>query len=117
MRSCGGIYALRFLTKRAQLVLQSGTDLGHRVWWPLLFQCRHRSILAFTNSGNRAVINSTVALPSQLGGGQLLLGRSLGIGSPVGLLLFHSWRGAFALPSSSITAHGKRCVVLGDFWI
>ena len=30
VRSCGGIYALRFLTKRAQLVLQSGTDLGHQ---------------------------------------------------------------------------------------
>jgi hypothetical protein len=37
VRSGGGIYALRFLTKRAQLVLQSGTDLGHQVGGLFLF--------------------------------------------------------------------------------
>jgi hypothetical protein len=37
VQSCGGIYALRFLTKRAQLVLQSGTDLGYQVGGLFLF--------------------------------------------------------------------------------
>ena len=36
---------------------------------------------AFTNSPNRAVINSSVASTSQLSGGQLLPGRSLGTGA------------------------------------
>jgi len=42
-----------------------------RLWVP---------ILAFTNSANRTVINSTVASTPQLSGGQLLPGRSLGTG-------------------------------------
>ena len=47
--------------------------------------------LALTNSTNRPVINSAIASASQLSGGQLLPGRSLGTGLPfpLGLLLFN----------------------------
>ena len=45
---------------------------------------------AFTNSANRAVINSTIASTSQLSGGQLLPSRSQAPApSPLGLLLLH----------------------------
>ena len=63
--------------------------IGHQKFGGLFLS--QQRVNAFTNSANRVVINSAIASTSQLSGGQLLPGRSLGTGLPfpLGLLLFN----------------------------